>query len=57
MLVSKNWLTEYVSMDMEQQALEDCLSMSGLNHEGTEPVGDDLAIDLEVTSNLSLIHI
>ena len=38
-------------MDMEQQALEDCLSMSGLNHEGTEPVGDDLAIDLEVTSN------
>ena len=51
MLVSKNWLTEYVSMDMEQQALEDCLSMSGLNHEGTEPVGDDLAIDLEVTSN------
>ena len=25
--------------------------MAGLNHEGTEPVGDDLAIDLEVTSN------
>ena len=51
MLVSKDWLTEYVAMDMEQQALEDCLSMSGLNHEGTETVGDDLAIDLEVTSN------
>ena len=25
--------------------------MAGLNHEGTEAIGDDLAIDLEVTSN------
>ncbi len=25
--------------------------MAGLNHESTESVGDDLAIDLEVTSN------
>ena len=25
--------------------------MAGLNHESTETVGDDLAIDLEVTSN------
>jgi phenylalanyl-tRNA synthetase beta chain len=27
------------------------LMMAGLNHESTAPVGDDLAIDLEVTSN------
>ena len=51
MLVSWNWLKKYVSLDMTLAELEDRLSMSGLNHEGTRPVGDDLAIDLEVASN------
>jgi phenylalanyl-tRNA synthetase beta chain len=31
--------------------LEERLMMAGLNHEGTETLGEDLAIDLEVTSN------
>jgi len=31
--------------------LERRLMMSGLNHEGTEEIGGDLAVDLEVTSN------
>ncbi|MEE2990842.1 MAG: phenylalanine--tRNA ligase subunit beta [Planctomycetota bacterium] len=51
MLVSWNWLKQYVPLDMTQAELEHRLSMSGLNHEGTRGVDDDLAIDLEVTSN------
>jgi phenylalanyl-tRNA synthetase beta chain len=51
MLVSWNWLKQYVPLEMTQAELEHRLSMSGLNHEGTRPVGEDLAIDLEVTSN------
>lgn len=51
MLVSWNWLQQYVALDMEREELENRLAMSGLNHEGTEAVDDDLAIDLEVTSN------
>ncbi|MBN2021756.1 MAG: phenylalanine--tRNA ligase subunit beta [Pirellulales bacterium] len=51
MIVSWNWLTQYVPLAMSREELEHRLMMSGLNHEGTETVGDDLAIDLEVTSN------
>ena len=51
MIVSKNWLAEYVDLEMPDDVLTDRLTMSGLNLEGVEEVGDDLAIDLEVTSN------
>ncbi len=51
MLVSWNWLKQYVPLDMPLEELERRLMMAGLNHEGTEEVGGDLAIDLEVTSN------
>ena len=51
MIVSWNWLKDYVRLDMPSEELEMRLMMAGLNHEGTERVGDDLAIDLEVTSN------
>mgnify|MGYP003949032437 CR=1 FL=1 len=51
MLVSWNWLKNYVALDMKRAELENRLAMSGLNHEGTRSVGDDFAIDLEVTSN------
>lgn len=51
MLVSWNWLKEYVDLDMDRAEAEDRLAMSGLNHEGTEQVGDDWCVDLEVTSN------
>lgn len=51
MLVSWNWLKEYVALDIAPAEVEQRLMMAGLNHEGTESVGDDLAIDLEVTSN------
>jgi phenylalanyl-tRNA synthetase beta chain len=51
MIVSWNWLKQYVPLSMPIEELERRLMMSGLNHEGTEEVDGDLAIDLEVTSN------
>lgn len=51
MLVSWNWLKEYVPLDMPPGELAERLMMAGLNHESTTPVGDDLCIHLEVTSN------
>jgi phenylalanyl-tRNA synthetase beta chain len=51
MIVSWNWLREYLRLDMPVEVLTDRLALSGLNHESTSDVGGDLAIDLEVTSN------
>ena len=52
MIVSWNWLSKYVKPSVSMDEVIDKLTMSGLNHEGTESVfGDDFAIDLEVTSN------
>ena len=51
MIVSWNWLAQYVRLDMPVQELTDRLMLAGLNHESTEEIGGDLAIDLEVTSN------
>ena len=51
MIVSWEWLKQYVALDMPRAELEHRLMMAGLNHEGTVPVSDDFAIDLEVTSN------
>ncbi len=51
MIVSWNWLTQYVRLDMPVEVLTERLALAGLNHESTAEVGGDLAIDLEVTSN------
>jgi phenylalanyl-tRNA synthetase beta chain len=51
MLVSWNWLTQYVRLDMPVETLTERFALTGLNHEWTKEVGGDLAIDLEVTSN------
>ena len=51
MLVSWNWLKEYVALNVDADEFADRLTMAGLNHEGTKAIGNDLAIDLEVTSN------
>ncbi len=51
MIVSWNWLKDYLDLDMPPSEVEHRLAMAGLNHEGSESVSDDLAIDLEVTSN------
>ncbi len=51
MLVSWNWLKQYVPLSMPLEEFERRLMMAGLNHEGTAEVAGDLAIDLEITSN------
>ena len=51
MIVSWNWLKDYVDLRQEPGVVARRLMMAGLNHEGSQPVGEDLAIDLEVTSN------
>ncbi len=51
MIVSWNWLTDYLRLDMPVDTLTERLALAGLNHESTAEVGGDLAIDLEVTSN------
>ena len=55
MLVSRNWLAEFVPLPESFDELTDRLTMSGLNLEGVEPfdAGEtpDVVIDLEVTSN------
>jgi phenylalanyl-tRNA synthetase beta chain len=51
MIVSWNWLKEYVQLSMSLDELTDRLTLTGLNLEGVERLGDDTAIDLEVTSN------
>ena len=51
MIVSWNWLKEYVKLDMPVETLTDRLMMAGLNLEEVADVEGDMAIDLEVTSN------
>jgi phenylalanyl-tRNA synthetase beta chain len=51
MIVSWNWLTDYLRLDMPVEALTERLALSGLNRESVDDVGGDIAIDLEVTSN------
>lgn len=51
MIVSWNWLKEYVRLDMSVDALTERLMMAGLNLEQVADVQGDMAIDLEVTSN------
>ena len=53
MIVSWNWLTDYIRLDMPAEILAERLALAGLNHESTSEVEGDLAIDLEVTSNRS----
>jgi phenylalanyl-tRNA synthetase beta chain len=51
MIISTNWLSEYVSLPASVDALVERLMLSGLNHESTRAVGADTAVEIEVTSN------
>ncbi|MEZ6067930.1 MAG: phenylalanine--tRNA ligase subunit beta [Planctomycetaceae bacterium] len=51
MIVSWNWLREYVQPGASVDEVGDRLALSGLNLESITPMGDDFAVDLEVTSN------
>lgn len=51
MLVSWEWLADYVQIDRSADAMAALWAMSGLNHESTQWVEGVPVIDLEVTSN------
>jgi phenylalanyl-tRNA synthetase beta chain len=51
MILSWNWLTEYLRLDMPVDVLAERLTLAGLNRESIEDVEGDIAIDLEITSN------
>jgi phenylalanyl-tRNA synthetase beta chain len=51
MIVSWNWLTDYLRLDISVEVLAERLTLAGLNRESIAEVGGDIAIDLEVTSN------
>jgi phenylalanyl-tRNA synthetase beta chain len=51
MLISWNWLKQYVALDMPAEELQRRLTFAGINFEEEKEVGGDLAIDLEITSN------
>ena len=51
MIISTNWLADYVQVPGAVDDLVERLLMSGLNHESTTSVGSDTAVEIEVTSN------
>lgn len=51
MLVSLKWLSRYIDLPVSHEELALRLSLSGLNHEETTAIYDDVVVDLEVTSN------
>lgn len=51
MIISWNWLKDYVPLPMTVEQLTERLTLTGLNLEEFHAVGDDVAIDVEVTSN------
>jgi phenylalanyl-tRNA synthetase beta chain len=59
MLVSWEWLSQYVYLKHTPDEIANRLSLSGLNHEETKAVDGDTVLDLEVTSNRAdcLCHI
>ncbi|MBR9804310.1 phenylalanine--tRNA ligase subunit beta, partial [bacterium] len=53
MIVSWDWLQDYVTLSCSADQAAERLMMSGLNLEEMNPHDSDFAIDLEVTSNRS----
>jgi phenylalanyl-tRNA synthetase beta chain len=51
MIISTSWLADFVQLPVTADELVERLALAGLNHESSTPVGDDMAIELEVTSN------
>jgi phenylalanyl-tRNA synthetase beta chain len=52
MIVSWKWLQRYINLNhLNDAEVAERLSLSGLNHESTQALAGDWAIDLEVTSN------
>lgn len=51
MLVSWDWLKQYLDLDISEAEVCDRLTLAGLNFDGSSTVDNDRCLDLEVTSN------
>lgn len=51
MLVSWEWLSQYVDIDIDHEQMATRWALTGLNHESTTLFAGDPVIDLEITSN------
>lgn len=51
MLVSWEWLSDYVQLTVDHEEMATRWALTGLNHESTEMVEGVPVIDLEITSN------
>jgi len=51
MKISLDWLSDYVTCDLDPERIAEILSDRGFPTESIERVGDDIVIDVEVTSN------
>jgi phenylalanyl-tRNA synthetase beta chain len=51
MILSKQWLAQYVDGPDSAAELAERLALAGLNHESSWEVGSDTAVEIEVTSN------
>lgn len=51
MIVSRQWLLDYIPLELPVEQWANRLTMSGCNLESIEPAGNDFAVDLEITSN------
>ena len=51
MIVSWKWLQDYIVPGCDVETMAEKMTMSGFNLESIEQVGDDAAIDFEITSN------
>ena len=51
MLFSRNWLAEYVDLPADPHEIARRLTAAGLNVEGVEEKGNDVLLDVDVTTN------
>ncbi len=51
MKISLDWLNDYIETGLEAEAMAEMLSDLGFPCEGIDRVGDDVVLDVEVTSN------
>jgi phenylalanyl-tRNA synthetase beta chain len=51
MLFSRNWLAEYVDLPADPHEIARRLTAAGLNVEGVEEKGNDVLLDIDVTTN------
>ncbi len=51
MLISYNWLKDYIELDLAAEKLGDELTMAGFTMDSVERQGDDFILDLDITTN------